>query len=165
MDKELFDKYIKEMRLMQTMATLKPQNSVVLGENSDDMTGEGFLVVNVTSVRGIYPVMGAKVTVFAGDADNMQKVAEAVTDRSGKTPIIKLSAPAFSLSESPKPSERPFAYYNIKTEEDGFRENINYNVAVFDKTTSLQNVNLEPIMQEPEGSRPIVIDEFENYAL
>lgn len=172
MDKALFEKYINEMRRMKENATLKPQKeevtrtaATVAEPNSQDMTGEGFLVVNVTSVRGIYPVPGARVTVFTGSEEDMKIVAEAVTDQSGKTPIIPLKAPSYLFTESPDPSERPFAYYNVRTVEDGFKTNLNLNVAIFDKITSLQNVNLEPIVEEVQQNRPIVIDEFENYTL
>lgn len=173
MDKSIFEKYIEEMRRMQKEATpIKtvstppaPKKPVTPTENGGDMQGEGYLVVNVTAVRGLYPVEGAEVTVFTGEADSPIIVATATTDQSGKTPPIPLPAPAEELSESPDPAERPFAYYNIRTVEDGFRENLNFNLAIFDKVTSLQTITLEPMTTEVEQNRPIIIDEFENYSL
>lgn len=172
MDKSLFDKYIKEMRTMKAAATLPTQNSLPTvtkvtdaDENSEDMTGLGYLIVNVTSVRGLYPINGAKVTVFTGSEDNMTVIAEEVTDRSGKTPPIPLEAPSSVYTQTPDPTERPYSYYNIRTVEDGFKTNLNYNVAVFDKITSVQNINLEPMTSQIEQNRPIIIDEFENYTL
>lgn len=170
MDKSIFEKYIKEMRAMQAAATPapfaeKPPADVESHANSTDMSGLGRLIVSVTSVRGLYPIEGAKVTVFTGDTDNMEVLAEAVTDASGKTPEITLSAPSIRFTETPDPSERPYAYYNIRTVADGFVENLNFNAAVFDSVTSLQNVNLTPLTTGINGNRPIVIDEFDNYTL
>ena len=171
MDKSIFEKYIREMRAMQaaaTPSTAENQTAVTEVEsqtNSDNMSGVGKLIVNVTSVRGLYPVEGARVTVFTGDADNMNVVAEVSTDRSGKTPEIELSAPSIRFSEAPEPGERPYAYYNIKTVADGFVDTFNYNAAVFDSVTSLLNVNLQPLTTGIDGNQPIIMDGFENYTL
>lgn len=172
MDRSVFEKYIEEMRAMKAAAKpapsadTTPQTEVVSpAPNKEDMSGIGWLIVNVTSLRGLYPVKGAEVTVFTGSRDNRKIVARETTDQSGKTPIIRLETPSAEFSESPNPSERPFAYYNISTVEDGFKESLNFNLAVFDGVTSVQNVTLEPLSSEIEQNRPIVIDEFENYGL
>lgn len=175
MDKSLFDKYIKELREMQAAAmptkeiaiapsvqtAAPPQSS----ENSDDMTGSGGIIVFATAVRGLYPIENARVTVFTGEGDNIKILAESLTDKSGKTPLMKLSAPSSDFTEAPDPSERPYAYYNIRTVADGYVETLNYNVAVFDDITSVQSVSLYPIASRPDNSGPIIIDEFENYEL
>lgn len=175
MDKSIFEKYIQEMRAMQAVAMpapiappvpqAPPATHVESEPNSSDMSGMGKLIVNVTSVRGLYPVEGARVTVFTGETDNMNVIAEVTTDRSGKTPAIELPAPSIRFSESPDPSERPYAYYNIRTIADGFVENLNYNAAVFDSVTSLLNVDLQPLTTGVGGNRPIIIDGFDNYTL
>lgn len=176
MDKSMFEKYIKEMKEMQSLAkptvstaTVKTVSAEAVTPqdtgNDENMTGTGGLIVNATAVRGLYPVQNAKVTVFTGDADNMKIIAEAFTDISGKTPLISLPAPSSVYTDAPDPSQRPYAYYNVRTVADGYINTDNYNVAVFDRTTSLQNVSLYPVTSTPEGNRPIVIDEFENYEL
>lgn len=176
MDKAMFEKYIQEMMKMKAQAmpvTEKEQPKAVKvnaeplhqTKNDENMSGIGGLIVNATAIRGLYPVENAKVTVFTGTKENMNVIAEAVTDISGKTPLIKLGAPSSVYTEAPDPSERPYAYYNIETSADGYITTDNYNVAVFDKVTSLQNVSLYPLISAPEGNRPIVIDEFDNYEL
>lgn len=177
MDKSIFEKYIKEMKAMQAVAMPAPSTEqpnlssnpsmtpVESHPNSGDMSGMGKLIVNVTSVRGLYPVEGAEVTVFTGDLENMEVIADVTTDRSGKTPEIELPAPSILFSETPEPSERPYAYYNIRTIADGFVETLNYNASVFDSVTSLLNVDLRPMTTGVDGNRPIVIDGFENYTL
>ena len=170
MDNSIFDKYIKELKEMQKRAmpvVAQPTEAVEpsLEQNSETMDGGGGLVVITTAGRGLYPIANAKVTVFSGSADNMTVVAESLTDESGKTPIIKLSAPSSEFTEAPSPSERPYAYYNIRTVADGYTETFNYNVAVFDNVVSIQNVSLYPVASRPDGNKPIVIDEFDNYEL
>lgn len=163
MDKSMFDKYISEMLNMQAAAT--PTVNIIPTENSENMSGSGKLIVNVTSVRGLYPVVGAHITVLTGDEANPKAIAEGNTDKSGKSPVFVLPAPDENLSEAPNPPERPYAYYNIKTTADGFTENINYNVQIFDNVTSLQNVNLIPLAVSPLPNTPIIIDEYGDYPL
>ncbi len=177
MDKSMFEKYIKEMREMQSRSmpvTEKEQAKAVAvqteplarpTENNDNMTGSGSIIVNATAVRGLYPVQNAKVTIFTGTADNMKIIAEEFTDISGKTPLITLPSPSSVYTDAPDPSQRPYAFYNIRTVADGYIPTDNYNVTVFDKVTSVQNVSLYPVTSAPEGNRPIIIDEFENYEL
>lgn len=167
MDKELFKQYIDQMRAMKASASLPEETPTprTETENSPDMPGTGRLIVNVTSLRGLYPVSMAEVTVFTEKDGQERVIARAVTDMSGKTPTLELAAPSGELSEAPDPSERPYAYYNIRTIADGFLDNINLNVAVFDGVTSVQSVSLQPRTTGVDGNRPIVIDEYENYTL
>ena len=137
--------------------------NIVMPADIPDMSGEGKLVVNVTTIRGLYPVKNALISVFKGTVDNMELIAQENTDESGKTPVIRLPAPPGVLTESPENTVRPYAFYNILTEADGFISNINYNAAVFDGVTSLQNVDMIPLSKE--NNNPIVTDEFQEYTL
>lgn len=171
MDKTLFDKYVKEMKEMREMALKRDPSLAVAAANGNivmpgdtpDMSGEGRLVVDVTTIRGLYPVKNALVTVFKGSADNMEVIAKLNTDESGKTPAFILPAPPAVLTESPENTVRPYAFYNILTEADGFINNINYNATIFDGITSLQSVNMVP--RSKENNQPIVSDGYEEYTL
>ena len=168
MDKSLIDKYIAEMRAMQAASMPSPipkATPPAQTENEEVMSGEGGLVVVLTAVRGLYPVGGGKVSIFTGRGKSASIIAEAYTDDSGKTPVFKLPTISAEQSESPNDKGRPFAYYNIKTVADGYISTIYYNVAVFDGVVSLQNISLYPIASRPEGSQPIVVDEFKKYEL
>lgn len=134
-------------------------------ENDSEMTGMGGMIVTVTAVRGLYPVKNAKVTVFTGKGADAEIITEAMTDESGKTPVISLPAPSSVYTDAPDPSKRPYAYYNIRTVADGYINTENYNLAVFDNITSVQNVALYPLTTEPDRNQPIIIDEFDNYEL
>ena len=182
MDKSLFKKYIDEMKDMQKRSRLPREIDVVSGgaeredatelvpnysepasdyeeQSTAEMTGEGFLLVDVTSVRELYPLQGAKITVFTGDADNRTVFAEGVTDISGKAGPFALSAPAIKYSEEANSEILPFAYYNILTEADGFVDTIHLGVQIFDKVTSIQKVNLLPFLDNGNNST-VIINEF-----
>ena len=168
MDKSLIDKYIAEMKAMQaaSMPAPIPQSEPpVETENEEVMSGEGGLIVNLTAVRGLYPVSGGKVSVFTGRGQSAKAIAETYTDDSGKTPVLRLPTVSAAETETPNENGRPFAYYNIKTQADGYIPTIYYNVAVFDGVSSVQNISLYPVASRPEGSQPIIIDEFKNYEL
>lgn len=166
MDKSQFDKYIEEMKRMSQRA--KPAASELkavpaVAEPVQDMSGEGYMIVNVTSVRGLYPVARALVTLFRGDINDMEKVAEGYTDQSGKTELFPLPAPPASLAQDSASQIPPFATYNIVTRADGFIDTINYNAPVFDKVTSIQNVNLIP--KTTMNGDSVIIDEYDSYNL
>lgn len=152
MDRSDFERYIEEMKALSRRAAVNEEVIPAVAENeisspqpeSEDMSGTGFLLVNVTSVRELYPVKNARVTVFRGNVDSMEKIAESVTDESGKSELFSLVAPPTALAQDSENQKPTFASYNILTEADGFLPTINYNAAVFDKVTSIQNVNLIP---------------------
>ncbi len=173
MDKSVIDKYIEEMKRMSARAnpTLKsepvaasPVIPAVAETVNENLTGEGYLSVNVTSVRGLYPIKNAKVTVFTGRAENMQKLFEGYTDESGKTEVFPLPAPPLSLAQRPESTLPVYAEYNILAEADGFIPAINYSLAIFDGVTSLQNMNLIPKTVFSDNS-PIITDEENKYEL
>lgn len=189
MDKSLFEKYIAEMKELRKRSTLPiPASAEYNGaeredateltpfekteseetseltnslpeQDTDQMTGKGYLVVNVTSVRELYPIPNAKITVFTGEEDNRKIFAQGVTDISGKAGPFELSAPNIEYSETPNSSVLPFSYYNILTEAEGFVDTIHLGIQVFDKVTSLQNVNLFAATANGENST-VIVNEF-----
>lgn len=171
MDKAVFEKYIREMKNMSKKAisvAAEPERRVgeapTITTPPTESTGEGYLSVNVTSVRSLYPIKNAKVTVFTGQLENMVKLFEGYTDESGKTEIFPLPAPPVSLAQNFENSLPVFAEYNILTEADGFIPAVNYSLAVFDRVTSLQNINMIPKTVFSDNSA-IVTDEENNYEL
>ncbi len=170
MDKKDFQKYIDEMKKMSKRAAV-PAVAEAVSEpiptpkrELSDMSGKGYVIVNVTAISELYPVKGARVTVFKGSIDNMEKIAEELTDQSGKTVPILLPTPPLSLALSEAATLPVYAEYNIITEADGFLPTINYNAAVFDGVTSIQNVNLIPKTSFNENASN-VFDEENDYDL
>ena len=128
--------------------------------------GEGQLIGIVTALNGIYPVSGAKVTVFTGNYYNdMQVIDTAFTDSSGKTKSFTLSTPAKALSEQAGASQKPYASYNMLVEADGYIDNIHLNIPVFSGVVSLQGSNMMLSETAGENMGPQIFDEGQEFTL
>lgn len=178
MNKELIEKYKNEMldmyRTAKTVQTAaKPPEAIPLigemkpvSEESDGEYAEGGLIGIVTSLRSIYPVKGAKVTVFTGNYDeNMQVFETDYTDESGRTKEFRLPTPKKSLSESSGASDKPYASYNMLVQSDGYIDNLHLNIPVFSTITSLQQSNL--MLKETAGADtgPQIFEEGQEFTL
>ncbi len=113
------------------------------------MTAEndyGQLVIAVKTAGGALPVENAVVTVKNTDGTI---ISIFFTDRNGRTPKLKLSAPPIANSEAPDPSGPAFFTYNVDTDREGYTSVRNIGVPIYPGITSIQPVELVPI---PEGS-------------
>lgn len=186
MNKNLFDKYKKEMLEMYRSANVnmtventpkqprQPEPSPTpmpapvpesRPERPQKNTAFGNLIGIVTAVRGLYPVKNAKVTVFTGDYENMSIIDTALTDQSGRTKIFVLPTPEKALSLDEANTVLPYAIYNMAVEADGYIKNIHLNIPVFGTVTSLQQSNL--LLEETAGNNksPQIFDEAQKYDL
>ena len=173
MDKSLFEKYINEMKEFKKRSTLPvlseeiketeslPQESLKKEASPSEMEGFGELLIKVTSVKELYPVPNAVVTVFTGEAENKRLFAKGITDTSGKAGPFSLPAPSIIYSESPNSSLIPFASYNLLTEADGFLDTIHLGIQVFDKVTSIQKVNLFTSLGNEKDTTLVINEESE----
>ena len=121
-------------------------------DNSSDArvpSGEGYLIVQVSTAGGAIPLPGAIVTVRDYDPENGGDVGNAissmVTDRSGKTPILPLPAPSRTLAQSPGSDILPYALYSIDVQTDRYYENYYINVPIFDGIVAVQPAVLQPL--------------------
>ena len=178
MNKELIEKYKNEMLSMYRTAKAVPTAATgempppadtlptpaIKEKNTED--SQGGLIGIVTSLRSIYPVKGAKVTVFTGNYyDDMQVIDTDYTDESGRTKEFILPTPQKSLSETAGASDKPYASYNMLVQSDGYIDNIHLNIPVFSTITSLQESNL--MLSETAGTDkgPQVYDEGQEFTL
>jgi len=133
-------------------------------EMLSDSTGE--LIAIVTSLRNIYPLKGAKVTVFTGNYyDNMDILDTAFTDESGRTKAFILPTPAKALSETSGASEKPYSSYNMLVESDGYIDNIHLNIPVFSGVVSLQGSDMMLRETAGENKGPRIFDEGQEFTL
>ena len=82
-----------------------------------DMTGTGYLIVQVTTARGAIPLEGAKVDIRSYEAEDTSApetrgdvIASLTSGRDGNTPRVSLPTPPRAASESPgniRPCIRP----------------------------------------------------------
>ncbi len=159
MDKTLIEQYKKEMMNMyragrtmpvQTSPVPMPQSPMpTVPETTESIQpqtpvgdGTGGLVAIVTSLRRLYPVPNAKVTVFTGNIENKQVIATDTTDTSGRTGVFSLDTPSKQLSQQADRNALPFASYNMLIEADGYIDNIHLNIPVFSGVTSLQSSDM-----------------------
>ena len=126
----------------------------------------GFLEVLVKTANGALPVEGAQVMIYdysesdkgQGRGDLMYSL---VTDENGRAPRVALATKSKELSTSPG-NENPFSIYNIRIAKDGYYNNSYSNVPIFQGITSLQPVNLIPLLEYglPNDDYPLTEERF-----
>ncbi len=157
MDRSLIEKYKNDM--------LKKYGSSAAEETTAAAPEKGRLSANVTSVANIYPVRGARVTVFTGSPDSMTVLDSAVTDESGKTRVFLLDAPPKSLSMTSGAPALPYTLYNLLISADGFLDNIHLNIPVFSGIASVQRSDMLPKAVAGGRTDPIIFNEFSSFEL
>ncbi len=125
----------------------------------------GGLMVNVTTLRGLYPVDGALVTVFTGERNNMQIIEIDTTDQSGKSKTFVLSAPPRAESQQQSNNKKPYSSYNVSVRSDGFIEQIAMNIPIFSGVVSMQNIDLVKNTVAGKNTDPQIIEGGTNYNL
>ena len=157
MDRSLIEKYKNDM--------LKKYGSSAAEETTAAAPEKGRLSATVTSVANIYPVRGARVTVFTGSPDSMTVLDSAVTDESGKTRVFLLDAPPKSLSMTSGAPALPYTLYNLLISADGFLDNIHLNIPVFSGIASVQRSDMLPKAVAGGRTDPIIFNEFSSFEL
>lgn len=128
--------------------------------------GVGGLIVNATTIRRLYPVEGALVTVFTGNPDSMQIVKIDTTNESGKTDVFNLKTPLKSESQqSDNGGKVPYADYNVSVRCDGYVEQIIMNVPIFSGVISVQGADLTPVTAAGKNTSPQIINGTGKYDL
>ena len=112
------------------------------------MDENGYITVAVKTAGGALPVENAVVTVKDASGNIL---AVYFTDKSGRTPRLKVLAPPRANSESPGAASPPFFNYNIDTDKEGFISVRNVNVPVDPGVTSVQSVELIPLSEGSSG--------------
>lgn len=109
----------------------------------------GTLTIVVHTAGDALPVPGATVTVTAGEGEN-RFYRTLVTDENGRTPPLRLAAPAAADSLSPGTGQ-PYAVYRVHTQKAGFYQNENRAVSLFAGVASVQPVELLPLPPYQSG--------------
>ena len=143
--------------------TTVPDTPTVNPQTPTDSTGR--LTAIVTTLRTLYPVPGARVTVFTGNYDDMTVLDTAFTDQSGRTEAFILPAPNRDLSLTSGASDKPYASYNMLIQADGYIDNIHLNIPVFSGVDSLQSSNMMLRETAGENKGPQIFDEAQQFTL
>lgn len=143
-----------------------PPQTVVIPNPNNFEDGTGGMQVNVTTLRRLYPVGGAMVTVFTGAPDNMTVIETDTTDESGKSGVFKLKTPMRQESQQPEANGiLPYSSYNVSVKSDGYVEQIAMNVPVFSGVVSVQGIDLTPIAAAGGHTSPQIIEGGNKYNL
>ena len=127
-------------------------------------TGSGDLIVQVSIARGSIPVEGATVTV-TDNAPSPNHIALLMTDNSGRTERLSLSAPSRELSQTPNGTQRPYSVYHVLIEKEGYYPVQLLNIPIFDRISSIQPVALVPLSEGTIPPGEVIINEIPETAL
>ena len=170
MDKNLIEQYKAQMMDMYRTAKGTPTTPKFVAESAPERSNPpsdeaGSLIAVVSTLRSLYPLEGARVTVFKGDLQNMQVIQTLVTDQSGRTASFILDAPAKEMSLDSAETGIPYATYNMLVQAEGFRDNIHLNIPVFSSVTSIQRSNMMLLETAGEDKGPQIFDEAQQFNL
>lgn len=124
-------------------APLEPRFS---GDTSlpTDESGVGYITAEVTTGGGAFPIENAVVLITKKQNGKNYLLKMLVTDESGSTAAVALPAPNASFSETPEPSEKPYADYYLSVYADGYYAQSDREVPVFSGVKSIQPLALIP---------------------
>lgn len=113
-------------------------------DETPDVSGVGYIKAEVTTGGGAVPIENAVVLITKKENGKTYLLKMLISDESGSTETVALPAPNVSFSETPDPTEKPFANYYISAYADGFYAENDMEVPVFSGVKSIQPIALIP---------------------
>lgn len=108
----------------------------------------GNLRISVVTSGELRPIAGALVTI-AYTEEPSQAIFEGVTDISGETEEIQLTAPDFDYSQAPSEIQ-PYTDYNITVEASGYEPALVSGTEILPDRVAIQQIKLVPLTQTEE---------------
>lgn len=102
----------------------------------------GKLRISVISNQELQPIAGAQVTISYTEEPS-QAIFTGITDISGETEEITLTAPAFAYSQTPSDIQ-PYTDYNITVEADGYEPALVSGTEILPDRVALQQIRMVP---------------------
>jgi len=111
--------------------------------------GKGILRLQVVSAAGAILVNNAEITITD---PNGRVIHRLTTDESGHAMEIELETPCGSLTEDPNAVDLRYCTYSATVKAQGYNTVVLNGIMIFDKSTSIQVVELHPSLagQPPE---------------
>jgi len=103
----------------------------------------GELRISVISSAALIPIAGATVTIAYTESPS-QAVFVDITDSSGETGVIRLTAPDFELSQAPSEIQ-PYTDYNITVEAEGYEPVLVSGTELLPDRRALQLIRMNPL--------------------
>ena len=108
----------------------------------------GYIITEVRSRGEALPIVGATVTVSGYENGVFKVLNVQLTDSSGSTLPFEIETPPKSESLVPGSPEPPFAIINIEIDKSGFLTQIFAEVPIFSGITTIQPVQLIPLIPD-----------------
>lgn len=108
----------------------------------------GTLRISVISNQELRPIAGARVTI-AYTEEPSAPIFTGVTDISGETEEITLTAPNFDYSQAPSEIQ-PYTDYNITVEAEGYEPALVSGTEILPDRVAIQQIKLAPLTQTEE---------------
>ena len=118
------------------------------------MQATGYIQVRAFASEAQLPLKDTAIVVTPTDGT---AIAMRLTDRSGKIAPISIPVPDKSESQSPDPSERPYAVVNLYARLKDFEQTEAENLQVFAGTTTIQNLEMIPLSELPDQRDQMII--------
>lgn len=110
------------------------------------MPSTGYIQVRAYTSIAQFPIKDAAITVTSADGT---AIAMRLTDRNGGITPIEIPVPDLAESQSPDPSETPYATVNLYARARGYEQIESENLQVFPGTTTFQNLEMIPLSELP----------------
>ncbi|MBQ3192381.1 MAG: spore cortex-lytic protein [Oscillospiraceae bacterium] len=110
------------------------------------MSSTGYIQVRAYTSIAQFPIKDAAITVTSADGT---AIAMRLTDRNGGITPIEIPVPDLTESQSPDPSETPYATVNLYARARGYEQIESENLQVFPGTTTFQNLEMIPLSELP----------------
>ena len=118
------------------------------------MPATGYIQVRAYASTAQFPLEDVAIAVTASDGT---AIALRITNRNGRIEPIEIPVPDKSESQTPDPSERPFAVVNLYAHKRGYEQVESENLQVFAGTITLQNLEMIPLAELPNAFDQLVI--------
>ena len=129
--------------------------------NNAESGYRGLLQVNVVNIQNNFPIQNARITIsYKGDPQS--PVEQVVTNSSGQTEQVALSAPPLELSLEPG-DVQPYSEYNLRVEAEGFDPLVVSGTEILADSTAIQPVSMTPVGEVPLPEDPVVIPDHTLY--
>ena len=115
---------------------------------------QGKLQINVVTIIGNRPVVGAAVRVYVtGNPDNV--LYELVTNESGLTDEIELETPDIAYSISPS-EPQPYGEYTVDVRAEGYEDAEVSSTEILPDTTAILEVRMTPLEESQQFTRIVI---------
>ena len=108
----------------------------------------GKLRISVISNQELRPIAGAQVTISYTEEPS-RAIFTGITDISGETEEISLTAPDFDYSQAPSEIQ-PYTDYNITVEAEGYEPALVSGTEILPDRVALQQIRLAPVERMEE---------------